>query len=207
MTKSERLKEAYNLISGELAYLPDKKWKTLTKYREDFSFIKNKNVLKQVSNLKMALDYSHSLYELHKPLGPIQETHFLLLAQQIGCICEALLRDLFYFKIENIHDKGIAQSILEKYKRPQLSDLLEFFKETLSQQDKVYLGNIKKLRDTIHVNIDTDHIKYIQETGHLITEKITGDFLGGVFIRKKMNVDKLISEFRLFHASFLRYYK
>lgn len=207
MTKSEKLKEAYTLISGELTYIPNKKWKTNVEYAEDFSFIKNKNLLKQISKIKMTLDYSHSLYDLHKPLGPIQEVHFLSMAQHIGCICEAILRDLLYFKIENINDKNTAQSLREKFNRPQLGDLLTFFKDTLVEQDRIYLSNIKKLRDTIHINTDTDHIKYIQETGHLITEKIPDEFLGGVFVRKKMNVSKLISEFETFYKRFPRYYK
>lgn len=207
MTKAEKLKEAYSLISGELVYLPNKRWKTYSRYADDFNFIKNKNLLKQVSKIKMTLDYSHSLYELHKPLGPIQEVNFLSMAQHIGSICEALLRDLLYFKIEKIDDKIIAQSLREKFKRPQLSDLIEFFKDNLSQEDKIYLGNIKKLRDTIHINVDSDHIKYIQETGHLITEKVEDDFLGGVFIKNDMNIEKLISEFDLFYKQFFKYYK
>lgn len=207
MTKAEKLKEAYGLISGELLHLPNKKWKTYIRYAEDFHFIENKNLLKQISKIKMTLDYSSSLYDLHKPLGPIQEIHFLSMAQHIGCICEAMLRDLLYFKIQKIDDKITAESLREKFKRPQLSDLLSFFKDVLIQNDRTYLGNIKKLRDTIHINIDTDYIKYIEETGHITTEKITDDFLGGVFIKKEMNVNKLISEFDSFCSTFSKYYK
>ena len=131
MTKTEKLREAYGLISGELAYLPNKKWKTNSEYSVDFGYIKNKNLLKQISKYKMTLDYSFSLYELHKPLGPIQEIHFISLCQMVGSLCEAMLRDLLYFKIDSIENRDTAKIMLVKFSRPMLNELLEILKGNL----------------------------------------------------------------------------
>ena len=206
-TRREIIQEHYKKIEGELHHLPNKRWKTNSEYVKDFSFIKNKNLLKQISKHKMSFDYLVSLYELHKPLGPIQEIHFLLLCQMVGSMCEAMMRDLLYYRIDTIDNKNTANMMTVKFSRPMLKDLIEILGGSLSQGDKKYLGDVKKLRDAIHLNKEIDSIKYIQDTGHLITEKIKDDFLGGIFIKKKMNIEKLISEFDLFYKQFLKYYK
>lgn len=205
-TRREIIQEHYKKIEGELYHLPNKRWKTNVEYAKDFSFIKNKNLLKQISKYKMTFDYLTSLYELHKPLGPIQEIHFLLLCQMVGSMCEAMLRDLLYFRIDSIDNKNTAQMMTVKLSRPMLKELIDILGGSLSDNDKKYLGDIKKLRDAIHLSKDIDCIKYIQETGHLITEKVEDDFLGGVFTKRKTDVNKLISEFEIFYKNFYKYY-
>jgi hypothetical protein len=208
MSKKNEINNAYNLISGELVYLESKKWKSLPKYRNFFSFVVESNIKNQIINYNLSIDYQLTLYNLHKPVGNLRETSFLCIAHLMGSVCEALLKDLYFYKINKNSDKKFVNSFLKSYKAKKVnfSDLLGIFKDYLGENNFLYLDTIRKLRNTIHINMEKQFIDTLEDSGHIVNTKIKG-FLENDYITKKdLNFQKLETDFYNFISDFSKYY-
>jgi hypothetical protein len=206
MSKSENIKEAHDLISGRLYLLPTKQWKTLSDYRNSFSYVQDQNIKEQLSNFNLALDYQLSLYYFHKPIDYLEETSFLTICYLIGTICEALLRDLYFYNIKKIPNDKFVDSFLKNYSGVMFGPLLKMMRDLINQDDYVYLDRIKKLRNTIHINTKDETLKILDETNHIIIVKVKDFFTDGYEIKKMYDFKKLEEEFSSFIVSFKKYY-
>jgi len=164
----EKIKKAYYLIHDNLSYMPNEYccWKkksrdgrTITKtlsgdYRPMFFFMYNNTIRNNVAELRMCLDYHHSLYKLHKPGLTFGWQHKLVLCQIVAGICEGLLFDFFEYKTSQ-NNRSIG-SVLAKQKLDSKSfgfgSLIDIFFQSKDLDEKWYnyLIKLKYLRDTIH---------------------------------------------------------
>ena len=167
--EKEDIEKAFNMIHGNLRFMPKEfcSWKkesidgrTISKslstdYRPTYSFVKNKSLKENISQLRMALDYHYSLYNLHKPGLLFRWQHKLVLGQISAGICEGLLYDLLEYKIDEENHERILKVIgKQKINQPNLGlgSLLDIFycAKIIDNKWFNYLTSLKNLRDTVH---------------------------------------------------------
>lgn len=164
----EEIEKAYRLIHDNLQWMPEEYccWKkkssdgkTIAKtlsgdYRPKFIFMYNSAIRNNVAELRMCLDYHHSLYKLHEPGLTFGWQHKLVLGQIVAGICEGLLFDFFEYKTSQ--DNRSIEGILAKQKLDSknfgFGSLIEIFFQSGSLNEKWYnyLIQLKHVRDTVH---------------------------------------------------------
>ena len=123
-------------------------------YRPMFSFMYNGAIRNNVADLRMCLDYHHSLYKLHKPGLTFGWQHKLVLCQITAGICEGLLFD--FFEHETSQNNKSIGGILAKQRLDSknfgFGSLIEIFFQSgnLNEKWRKYLIKLKHVRDTVH---------------------------------------------------------
>ncbi|NLZ97167.1 MAG: hypothetical protein GX926_04220 [Candidatus Magasanikbacteria bacterium] len=163
---------AFNKIEGKLNLIPidfcywkekipegilikDKRY-----YVFYFRFIKDKQMQKNLAELRFCLDYYCSLFKLHKPKLTFEWHHRLVIFQVLGAIYEGILYD-FISQKTNPTSKNIP-SVIAKEKLNKratgLATLRQIIYEagTLNKSWNEYIIELANLRNTVHPKILND---------------------------------------------------
>jgi len=165
----EEIEKAYYMVHNNLAYLPERYcfWKkrsidgkviskTLSgDYRPIFCFVRNPSLRNNLAELRMCLDYHHSLYRLHKPGLIFGWQHKLVLCQITASIYEGLLFDLFEYQVKSCPKNSVLNFCVKQKltdNRLGFGALIEIFFQTHQINEKWYnyLIKLKHVRDTVH---------------------------------------------------------
>ncbi len=158
MKTREEIQEAFRTIHDNLQLMPDEfccwKNKSVGNYRFQFSFIRNKEIRNNLAELRICIDYHHSLFKLHKPGLTFAWQHKLVISQLIAGIYEGILFDLFEQLTKPNRKDLTALLAKEKIDRNSLSlkKLNDLFYEigTYPKRWYEYIDDFYHLRNTIH---------------------------------------------------------
>ncbi len=185
------LNKAFELCADHLADLPEcwKKWKTLSEYRNQWSFIEDSQIRNGISEQEMALDYLWSLYEWLQPGLTLEIAHKLIFAQGLAAIYEAILIDLW--KKEILGNK-LGLFLISKFEKESFSSLVKNSNkaELITDEWFEYLDDLRKVRNLIHIPKN----KRIEILESKIFKKTPGDLKSDLDNFRKFIKDKYKEE-------------
>jgi len=151
----ENIEKAFEICIGNLTYLPSeyKKWITLQNYRNRWSFMGNLEMLEAVAEQEMALDYLWSLYEWLQPKLVLEFSHKLIFIHSLATIYEAILIDLFKYKISNNNEDKFLLTISDHFNKEGFGSLvyMSYKAEIIDDNWHDYLTELVQVRNFTHL--------------------------------------------------------
>jgi len=150
------IEKAFEICIGNLTYLPAeyKKWTTLQNYRNQWSFMGDLEMVEAVAEQEMALDYLWSLYKWLQPKLVLKFSHKLIFIHSLATIYEAVLIDLFKYKILKDNKDKFLLIISNHFNKEHFTRLIDmsYKAEIISDSWRDYLLELGQVRNFMHLS-------------------------------------------------------